>query len=213
MLEQDATAACSEPTSGVSDARRTVGGGPRARSAFTVARSRSSAHGVLPTRCKRGRPPKDDERPKPGPTRLERQVTQNLSQMLADLPTACDVGCKKNSKGDKETWTGYKLHIDVDADQCLTRRFKRAVRLPEGDVPASDGAPTTLRSEDLLGKWPAQTPCAINADGLFSRTVAYDRSILGVVDRGAHSAQEIWTRLIFEALSAPASRCVRKKAA
>src|SRR5271157_1838426 len=42
---------------------------------------------------KRGRPPKDDERPKPGPTRLERQVTQNLGQMLADLPTACDVGC------------------------------------------------------------------------------------------------------------------------
>ena len=26
--------------------------------------------------------------------------------MLADLPTACDVGCKTNSKGDKETWTG-----------------------------------------------------------------------------------------------------------
>jgi hypothetical protein len=33
--------------------------------------------------------------------------------MLADLPTACDVGAKKNSKGFKETWVGYKLHIDV----------------------------------------------------------------------------------------------------
>ena len=29
------------------------------------------------------------------------QVTQNLGQMLADLPTACDVGSKKNSKGYK----------------------------------------------------------------------------------------------------------------
>ncbi|MBV8112992.1 MAG: transposase [Hyphomicrobiales bacterium] len=66
---------------------------------------------------KRGRPRKDDERPKPEPTRLERQVTQNLGQMLADLPTACDVGCKKNSKGYKETWTGYKLHIDVACGQ------------------------------------------------------------------------------------------------
>src|SRR5271165_184906 len=47
----------------------------------------------------------------------KRQVTQNLSQMLADLPTACDVGCKKNSKGYKETWTGYKLHIDVACGQ------------------------------------------------------------------------------------------------
>ncbi len=45
---------------------------------------------------KRGRPRKDEPRPKPEPTRLERQVTQNLGQMLADLPTACDVGCKKN---------------------------------------------------------------------------------------------------------------------
>ena len=62
---------------------------------------------------KRGRPRKDEQRPKPEPTRLERQVTQNLGQMLADLPTACDLGCKKNSKGYKETWTGYKLHIDV----------------------------------------------------------------------------------------------------
>ncbi len=33
--------------------------------------------------------------------------------MLAELPTQCDVGAKKNSKGFKETWIGYKLHIDV----------------------------------------------------------------------------------------------------
>jgi len=45
MLEQDATAACGERHERVSGARRTAGGGPKARSAFTVARSRSSAHG------------------------------------------------------------------------------------------------------------------------------------------------------------------------
>jgi hypothetical protein len=64
--------------------------------------------GARPTR-KRGRPRKDEQRPKPEPTRLERQTNQNLDQMLAELPTACDVGCKKNSKGYKETWNGYKL--------------------------------------------------------------------------------------------------------
>ncbi len=32
--------------------------------------------------------------------------------MLDELPTACDVGTKKNSKGYKTSWTGYKLHID-----------------------------------------------------------------------------------------------------
>src|SRR6202050_1768063 len=66
---------------------------------------------------KRGRPRKDEDRPKPEPTRLERQTTQSLGQMLAELPTACDVGCKKNSKGYKETWNGYKLHLDVACGQ------------------------------------------------------------------------------------------------
>ena len=33
--------------------------------------------------------------------------------MLNDLPKACDVGTKKNSKGYKTSWIGYKLHLDV----------------------------------------------------------------------------------------------------
>ena len=37
----------------------------------------------------------------------------SLPAMLDDLPTACDVGMKKDSKGYKSTWVGYKLHIDV----------------------------------------------------------------------------------------------------
>jgi hypothetical protein len=36
-----------------------------------------------------------------------------LADMLNDLPTACDVGTKKNSKGYKVSWIGYMLHIDV----------------------------------------------------------------------------------------------------
>ena len=72
--------------------------------------------GAQPPR-KRGRPRKDEQRPKPEPTRLERQTSQNVNQMLAELPTACDVGSKKNSKGYKETWIGYKLHIDVACGQ------------------------------------------------------------------------------------------------
>jgi len=35
----------------------------------------------------------------------------SLEEMLEDLPKACDLGCKK-SKGYKETWIGYKFHID-----------------------------------------------------------------------------------------------------
>jgi len=61
---------------------------------------------------RRGRPKKGEERPKEL-TRIERQVTQTAEQSRAQLPTACDVGSKKNSKGYKETWIGYKLHVDT----------------------------------------------------------------------------------------------------
>lgn len=47
------------------------------------------------------------------PTRLERQQAMTLEEMLEDLPHGCDVGTKKNSKGHKETWIGYKLHLDA----------------------------------------------------------------------------------------------------
>lgn len=63
--------------------------------------------------AKRGRPKQGEERIKPL-TRIERQASgMGLTDMLDDLPRACDVGVKKNSKGYKVSWTGYKLHIDV----------------------------------------------------------------------------------------------------
>ena len=48
-------------------------------------------------------------------TRLDRQCsgTMTVEQMLAELPRACDAGCKTNSKGNKAYWVGYKLHLDV----------------------------------------------------------------------------------------------------
>ena len=49
---------------------------------------------------KRGRPKKGEE-VKKEPTRLERQQSMSLEEMLEDLPKACDVGTKKNSKGYK----------------------------------------------------------------------------------------------------------------
>ena len=67
---------------------------------------------VKPMR-KRGRPRKGEQPPPPEPTRLERQAAMTLEQMLDDLPRACNVGSKKNSKGYQETWVGYKLHLDV----------------------------------------------------------------------------------------------------
>ena len=65
-----------------------------------------------PKRRKRGRPRKGEEQAKE-PSRLERQLTMSLPQMLADLPRACDVGTKRNAKGHTTSWIGYKLHVDT----------------------------------------------------------------------------------------------------
>ncbi len=61
---------------------------------------------------KRGRPKKGEER-LPEPTRIERQMTMTVEEMIAELPTACDRGTKRNSGGYVVSWNGFKLHADV----------------------------------------------------------------------------------------------------
>lgn len=61
----------------------------------------------------KGRPKKGEMRLPPEPKGLEKQVTLTLQEQLANLPRSCDIGVKKNSKGFKESWKGYKLHIDT----------------------------------------------------------------------------------------------------
>ena len=62
---------------------------------------------------KRGRPKRGEVRAPAPPKRLEVQGQRGLADNLADLPTACTVGCKRNSKGHQESWIGYKMHLDV----------------------------------------------------------------------------------------------------
>jgi hypothetical protein len=53
----------------------------------------------------------------PEPTRLQRQLERLLDENLADLPRGCDWGTKRDSKGKKQSWRGYKLHLDtIDGD-------------------------------------------------------------------------------------------------
>ena len=76
------------------------------------AKAAAAAADETPKPRRRGRPKQGEERVKE-PTRLERQAQQTPAQNLAELPTACDVGTKQNSKGFKESWIGYKLHLDT----------------------------------------------------------------------------------------------------
>jgi len=65
---------------------------------------------------KKGRPKKGEHRVK-SKTRLEKQSEgMSLVEMEADLPKACNVGTKRNSKGHTSSWIGYKLHIDASDD-------------------------------------------------------------------------------------------------
>jgi len=82
---------------------------------------------------KRGRPRKGEERPKPE-TRLDRQPGQTLEEMLADLPTACDVAAKRNSKGFKESWIGYKRHLDVADGQLPVSCILTSASLHDSQV-------------------------------------------------------------------------------
>ncbi len=70
---------------------------------------------------KRGRPCKGEEVSEKPARRLNLQPSMRLEEMLADLPKDCAIGTKRNSKGYKQTWTGYKLHMDVgDGDVPLS---------------------------------------------------------------------------------------------
>ena len=62
---------------------------------------------------KKGRPKKGEARELKKEKRLDQQVNRTPFEALQDIPTRCDVGTKKNAKGYKETWIGYKAHIDT----------------------------------------------------------------------------------------------------
>ena len=67
-----------------------------------------------PMKRKRGRPQKSEVRPPKAKIRLERQAAgdMTLGQMLDDLPKTCDRGAKVDAQGLKNSWVGYKFHID-----------------------------------------------------------------------------------------------------
>jgi hypothetical protein len=62
---------------------------------------------------KRGRPKKGEMREPKEEKRLDQQVSQTSLEALRNIPVHCNVGTKKNAKGYKETWIGYKAHIDT----------------------------------------------------------------------------------------------------
>ncbi len=78
-------------------------------------------------------------------TRLKRQRTMQLPQMLADLPTQCDIGGKKNSRGENHYWRGYKLHLDVADGQIPISAVLTSASLHDSQVAIPLATMTTQR--------------------------------------------------------------------
>lgn len=81
-------------------------------------------------RWKGGKPlptPKDD-------TRLHRQRTMGLPEMLKDLPQDCSIGVKTSSKGHQQYWRGYKLHLDVANGQIPISALLTGAKVHDSQV-------------------------------------------------------------------------------
>ncbi len=81
-----------------------------------VTRAKPAVDDAKPTKPRRkpGRPKKGETPPSKDPTRLERQGALEPEIALLELRTACDVGGKRDSKGNTSYWVGYKFHVSVD---------------------------------------------------------------------------------------------------
>ena len=63
---------------------------------------------------KMGRPTKGEQRDSAPEKRLDKQLGQTAEEAISELPVVCDRGTKKNAKGHKMSWNGYKLHLDTN---------------------------------------------------------------------------------------------------
>ena len=61
---------------------------------------------------KRGRPKQGEVR-EAKLSKVEQQQGKPLTQLLKELPSVCDRGAKSNAQGYKNSWNGYKLHLDT----------------------------------------------------------------------------------------------------
>ncbi len=124
------------------------------------AKAKSAAKKKKPKR-KRGRPRCGEQRPPKEPTRLERQLSMTVPEMLMDLPRECDWG-KKKKNGKTYHWKGWKLHVDW----------------ADGEIPVS-AILTSASVHDSQGAIPLATISAQRVTSLYDlMDAAYDAATI-----------------------------------
>jgi hypothetical protein len=93
-------------------------------------RGKCGPRGPYKTRHKGGKP----KYTPPSDTRLHRQRSMKLPQMLAELPCHCSLGVKTSADGNQKYFRGYKLHLDVADGQIPISAVLTAASLHDSQV-------------------------------------------------------------------------------
>jgi hypothetical protein len=119
---------------------------PKAASPAAPGEAAASAAPVVPAAPRKPGPKQGKRGPhkrhkggKPKPmlpegTRLHRQRSMSLPDMLKELPMDCSIGVKTSSKGYTQHWRGYKLHLDVADGQIPISAVLTAAKLHDSQV-------------------------------------------------------------------------------
>lgn len=127
-----------------------------------VARAPQPGEPAKPRKQAKPRRKKGEPKPAEDMTRIERQVSSmTLPEMLADLPRQCAVGCKTNSHGRKETWRGYKLHLDVADGQIPISAVLTAANLHDCQVAIPLATMTAQRVTSLYDLMDSAYDCKL----------------------------------------------------
>ena len=134
---------------------------------------------------KRGRPKKDEVRPVPEKKRLEKQREWSLEECLGDLPRTCDVGTKKDSKGHKTSWIGYKFNVDVADGGIPLSGITTSASMHDSQAAIPLARMTSERVESFYDLMDA----AYDAEPV--RQMSLEMGHVPIIDRNARGGKEI----------------------
>jgi len=82
-------------------------------------------------------------------SRLHRQRSMTLSQMLEELPRQCGIGVKTSDGGNQKYWRGYKLHLDVADGQIPITALLASANLHDSQAAIPLAVMTACRVTNL----------------------------------------------------------------
>jgi Transposase DDE domain/Transposase domain (DUF772) len=136
----------------------------------------------------RNRKPRKARQADDPPTRLERQRTMTLEEMLAELPSHCTSSAKVSSDGHNQYWSGYKLHLDVADGQIPISAVLTSAHLHDSQVAIPLSTMTAQRVTALYELMDG----AYDAQEIMDHVRAQGRvPIITPVPRGKKSKSEI----------------------